>query len=136
VADGTRAKDLFEELNAPRPDMSAALVLMQTSETDPDFTTKRLLIKPRRSFDPDCFTLRELAAMERLAEIFREATADHMSEVSHVPGEPWHKVFKVDKRPQALIPYALVLDSQPDSITKEQADQIDEEEREARALFK
>jgi hypothetical protein len=53
-----------------------------------------------------------------------------MTEASHVPGAPWHKVFKVDNTPQALIPYALALDSKPGSITKEQADQIAEEERE------
>jgi uncharacterized phage-associated protein len=133
---GPVPKDLFEELNSPRPDMRSAMVIRATSESDPDFgETKRLLIAPRQTFDPSCFTKREVDTMERLAEIYRDATASQMVEVSHLARQPWHQVYVVEGRHQALIPYALALDSKPGSITKEQADLVEEEAHEADALF-
>lgn len=133
---GPVPKSLFEELKAPRPDMTRAVTLRQTPETDPDFTDKRLLILPRLSFDEGCFTERELEAMEKLADIYRDAYADQMTDVTHVKGAPWHQVYVVEARHQALIPYALALDGKSGSITAEQADEIAEEEREVAALFR
>ncbi len=128
--------DLFKELDAPPADLQKAVALKVASETDADVGGKGLTILPRASFDEHCFTSRELATMRRLAEIFREATAAQMSEVSHLPRQPWHQVYVVEKRKQQEIPYALALDDKPGAITKEQADLIAEEEREADALFK
>jgi hypothetical protein len=34
--------------------------------------------------------------MKRLAEIYREPYAKHMTGVSHVPGAPWHTVYEVN----------------------------------------
>lgn len=126
---------LYEELEAPEPDMGAALAITRAG-ADPDFPSARmLLLRPRREFDDGCFTPRELKAMQRLAEIYLDATADQMSEVSHLPGRPWHQVYKIEKKPQAPIPYGLALDNKPGSITREMEDEITLEEREARALF-
>lgn len=133
---GPVPRELFEEFDAPRADMKAALALRTAAETDPDFTGKHLTILPRVAFDDGCFTPRELAAMARLAEIFRDANADQMKEASHLPELPWHRVYEVEKQHLAQIPYALALDSKPGSITKEQAELIAEEAREVAALFK
>ena len=133
---GPVPRTLFDELDAPRDDMRAALLITSSKDTDPEIGGNRLDFKARRDFDDGCFTPRELAEMERLAEIFRDALGKTMTDVSHVPGAPWHRVYEVEKRHQALIPYELALDDKPDSITKEQAEQIAEEERELTALFK
>lgn len=126
---------LHAELEAPEPDMGAALIITRAG-TDPDFPSARmLLLKPRREFDDGCFTPRELGVLLQLAEIYLDATADQMSEVSHLPGRPWHQVYKIEKRPQAPIPYTLAIDSSPGSISREQAELISEEQRELEALF-
>lgn len=127
---------LHDELDAPVTDMKAALTITRVGDTDPDLPTPLLLIKPRHEFDDGCFTPRELRAMQRLAEIYLEATATQMTEASHLPGQPWHQVYEVEKRHQAPIPYGLALDNKPGSISKEQAELIDEEQRELEALFK
>jgi len=90
-------------------------------------------IKPAsHPFDDQDFTLRELAEMTRLAEIYRDAHPD-----TQAPGGPWHQTYWANwPKPQAVIPYRLALDSRPDSITTEQADIIEEEERELQALFR
>lgn len=129
---------LYEELKRPPPDMRAALSIREasTSTPDPDFKDRGMTISARVSFDPSFFTARELAELERLAEIFKDASASDMTMASHAMGQAWHQVFEVEKRSQALIPYSLALDSKPGSITQEQAEMIEEEAREAAALFK
>lgn len=127
---------LVDELKAPRPDMSAAIRITSASSIDEDFGSNALLFKPKRPFDDDCFTRREMAEMERLAEIYREAYAKQMTDVSHLRGAPWHTIYEVQKKHQAVIPYELALDGKPDSITKERAEEIRQEERELSAFFK
>lgn len=126
---------LHEELDAPKPDMKSALSITRVGDVDPDLPTPRLQIKPRHEFDDGCFTPRELKAMQRLAEVYLEATAAQMTEVSHLPGQPWHRIYEVERRPQALIPHGLALDGKPGSISRDQEEQIAEEERAVRALF-
>lgn len=133
---GPVPKRLYEELDDPKPDMKTALLITKARDRDTDFETDRLDFKPRRPFNDEWFTLRELEVMGKLSEIYRDATGFQISEVSHLRGEPWHKIFKVNNTPQALIPYALALDPEKsDSITIEQAELIAEEERELHALF-
>jgi uncharacterized phage-associated protein len=133
---GPVPRALYNELDAPRDDMREVIALKQSTESDPDFTDRRLIILARRQFDDGCFTPRELVAMQVLADIYLDAIADQMTEVTHLKGRPWHQVYEVEMRHQAQIPYALALDDKPGSLTKEQADTITEEEREVAALFK
>ncbi|WP_426749866.1 Panacea domain-containing protein [Myxococcus sp. Y35] len=134
---GPVPRELYRELDSPKPDLKDALVfkLASTSHPDPDFKDRGLTIIPRVAFDESFFTRRELAALNRLAEIYVDASAKEMTEVTHLANTPWHQVFEVENSPQALIPYTLALDSKPGSITKEQAKLIDEEAWEAAALF-
>lgn len=126
---------LYAELEAPDQDMKTVLKITAAG-ADPDFPNKRMLtFMPRREFDDGCFTKREMRILRQVAEVYQDATADQMSEASHLRGQPWHQVYEVEKRPQAVIPYVLALDSRPGSISREQADEIAREEREARLLF-
>jgi len=133
---GPVPKDLFEELKAPHADMTSALLIAPMAELDPDFGGTALVFKPRRAFDDGCFTPRELAAMTHLAEVYFTATGKQMTDVTHARGTLWHQIYEIEKRPQALIPFERALDGKPNSVTKEQAEQIAEEERELAALFK
>ncbi len=132
---GPVPNDLVDELKAPRPDFARAVFVHEEGAADPDLPGPRLMIRGRKKFDETVFTQRELDMLEHLADVFRDATASMMTEATHLAGEPWHHVFKVERRPQAEIPYRLALDEKPGSITAEQADQIEREEREAVALF-
>lgn len=132
---GPVPRDLYGEFKQPPPDMRATLVVRTDPADDPN-SDSRLQLTPRVAFDEDLFTKRELKVMADLADIYRDATGTDMSEVSHLRGRPWHQIYKVEKRPQALIPYPLALDDRPDSITKERAEEIEEEARALAAFFR
>lgn len=133
---GPVARELFEELDAPREDMRAVVLITSASKVNSDFGNDAMVFKPLRAFDEGCFTPRELKEMTRLAEIYKDAYAQTMTDLTHKRGTPWQQVYEVEKRPQALIPYALALDGKPDSITKEQAEEIEHDDRVSAALFK
>jgi uncharacterized phage-associated protein len=125
---------LQDEFRSPPQDMRSALAVFTVPGGDPD-SDGPLNITPRVGFDESHFTRRELGVMERLVEIYREAPASTMSEVSHLRGQPWHRIYTVENKPRALIPYTLALDGRPDSVTREQADEIEAEARELAILF-
>ncbi|MEX2716757.1 MAG: type II toxin-antitoxin system antitoxin SocA domain-containing protein [Candidatus Sigynarchaeota archaeon] len=102
---------LFDELKSPGPDLRAAL-------------------SRHREFDDSCFTARELVKMAQLADVYRDARGKAMTDVSL-----WHTVYVVEQRHQAEISFELALDGKPGSVTKQQAAEIKEEERELAALF-
>jgi len=132
---GPVPKELYEELDEPKPDFARAITVQKANLSDPDERDLGLKIIPRIAFSAQVFTTRELRMMERLAEIYRDAGASDMVEVTHLAGRPWHEIFELQKRPQAQIPYELALDGKQGSITKEQADLIAAEAREVAALF-
>jgi len=74
---------------------------------------KEIEFKARPGVKPDLsvFSPREKKILERLAEIFRDAEASDMTEVSHLPGEPWAKT-KAAKGLYAPIDYLLALESE------------------------
>ena len=127
--------ELFNELSAPRADMEKVFRVHTAPAGDPD-SDSRLSILPRADFDKDLFTKRELKEMARLVEVFRDATGEQMKIASHAVGLPWRQIYEVEGRRQALIPYDLALDDRPGSITKERADELQQEARAVAALFK
>lgn len=129
---GPVPRALFDEFKSPPSDMRSALTVIVADADDP---YSGLTIRPRVKFDESVFTRRELTEMRRLAEIYRDATADMMSEVSHLRGRPWHRIYEVENRHQALIPYTLALDGSPGSVTEEEAKEIEVEARELAVLF-
>lgn len=87
-------------------------------------------ILPRRKFDGKFLTKREKRIMDLLAEIYRDATADEMTEISHLPGEPWDKTRKT-KGMFKKISYWLAIDDL-DQESKEKITERVEEMREIR----
>jgi uncharacterized phage-associated protein len=132
---GPVPKDLFEEFDSPEPDLAALVALRRADLADPEELGFGVSITAKKNFNASLFTRREIETMERLAEIYLDAKASDMVEVTHLAQRPWHQIFVVQKQHQGPIPYELALDSKPDSITKEQADLIAEEAREVAALF-
>lgn len=110
--------DLFFEVkNRPDEDLKKSILII-----GPDVNEGRKLtkIKAKRKFDGRYFTKREIGLLEMLAEIFRDATADQMVEVSHLKNHPWDKTIK-EKGEKAKIDYMLALDGSDQS-------QLDREE--------
>jgi uncharacterized phage-associated protein len=132
---GPVPRQLQNEFRAPLADMRSVISLHFAPADDPD-ANSRLDILPRVRFDESHFTGRELDTMERLAEIFRDADGYMMTEASHQHGDPWDKIYRLEGRAQALIPYALALDDKrPDTVTKEWADEVALESRAIASLF-
>ncbi len=89
---------------------------------------------PRKKFDPKYFSKRELKIMAKVAEIFKETNAEDMSEVSHLPNQPWDRT-KNEKGLMEEIDYMLSFDNTKESLNKEIAQEMINEREEAQALF-
>ena len=74
---------------------------------------ERFEFKPKKRFDPQFFTKRERRIMETLAEMFRDAKGDDMTEVSHLRELPWRQVFGSGEGNGQPIPYDLALSCAP-----------------------
>lgn len=51
-------------------------------------------IKPKKGYKHRYLTKREMRIAEHLAEIFRDAKAEDISDISHIRGGPWQKALK------------------------------------------
>jgi hypothetical protein len=109
---GPVPKALYNELDHPAPDFAAAVTVMKTRDgLTKEF--KRRDIKPRGiAFNPRLFSKREIEIMSVIAEMFRDLTADDMTQYSHDPNLPWRKVFARGSGQGKPIPYELALESQ------------------------
>jgi len=77
--------------------------------------------------DPDLsiFTAREKKILERLADIYRDARAWQISEVSHMPREPWDIAFKQGGE-NCPIDYLLAIDDKSEISMEEARDSLKE----------
>lgn len=95
--------ELQNEVDHPAADMQQKLDL-----TAYEFAKGRALsITAKADFDAGLFSKRELRLLESLATEFRDASADDMIEATHLENQPWDKVFNVQGKKQANIPYEL-----------------------------
>jgi uncharacterized phage-associated protein len=120
--------DLFYELGDPKDDLRDHVAIL------PSAPGEFLQMKPRKKFDPKFFSKRELRIMTKIADIFKEANADDMMEVSHLPNEPWDKTKK-SKGLSSEIDYMLSLDNTRESLSIERVQEILKEREEVRSLF-
>lgn len=95
--------DVWRELRigAMREDLRDAVTVAEDEEFQQ--------IRSKAKFDDCHFTGRELRLLKKVSCIFKEATADQMVEVSHLPNEPWHRTIQ-EKGPSAKIDYLLAID--------------------------
>ena len=103
---------LKEEIDAPKPDMAEALRF----EEQPirHGTQTMLVVKPQVPFSDRHFSKREMSILRDLAGEYQDADADQMVEATHLENLPWSKVYEVEGRRQALIPYRLAV--RPDEV--------------------
>lgn len=68
-----------------------------------------LSFKSLQSPDLDVFSERENEILKKVADIFRDAKAKDMTEITHLKNEPWHRTLQT-KGEKARIDYLLSLD--------------------------
>jgi uncharacterized phage-associated protein len=95
---------LFEEIEAPSPDLASALNLETEGGEYP-----KLLIKPLADFNQSIFSKREMHLLSTLSSEYKEAKGVDMVEATHLENAPWDRVFNKERKPQAVIPYEYAL---------------------------
>lgn len=85
-------------------------IVVKTDDLRPGH--KEIQFKPMSGakLDLAVFSPRQKRILERLAEIYKDARASDMTEVSHLPGQPWATTMAT-KGLHAPIDYLLALDS-------------------------
>jgi uncharacterized phage-associated protein len=90
----------------------------KTDDLNPDY--KEYEFRSKSEPEMSVFTPRELEILERLAFMYKEASAREISEVSHLKNQPWD-VTKKTKGLQKPIDYMLALDNEAE-VSKEEAE--------------
>ena len=70
------------------------------------------------NFKEDIFSERELNILKQVTDIFRDARAEQMVEVSHLKNHPWERTLKT-KGSKKRIDYNLALDGSDDQLDPE-----------------
>jgi uncharacterized phage-associated protein len=125
---GPVARDLWHELSKPKDDLKAHIAILRSAPSE------FLKMLPRKKFDQKYFSKRELRIMALVADLFKEADANQMSEASHLPNQPWDKTKK-EKGLSEEIDYMLALDNTKESLSIERVQDILNEREEVRLLF-
>ena len=111
--------ELFNELSKkPRPNLQAAIKDL------PEGDFKK--IQPKKEFTDKYFSKRELRLLEETAYIFGDAKADEMVMSTHLLNDPWDRTIKTEGEFKK-IDYMLAIDDMKDSISRETAEEINNE---------
>lgn len=124
---GPVPRELFEELSGKmRPDMKAAIHDL------PEEGFQK--IRPKKRFDNQYFSKKEIKLLEDISFIFEDAKADDMVESTHLQNEPWDRTLK-QKGEFKKIDYMLAVDSEIISLPYEEAKDRMEERSEMYKIF-
>ena len=125
---GPVPKDLFEELtDHMKPDMRASIHDLPAGEGFQQ-------IQPKKKFDSQYFSKKEIKLLENLAFIFEDAKADTMVESTHLKNEPWDRTLK-EKGEFNKIDYMLAIDSDIVSMPYGEAKERVQERSEMYKIF-
>ena len=125
---GPVARELYYEIAKPKDDLKDHIAIL------PSAPGELLKMIPRKKFDSKYFSKRELKIMALIADLFKDANADDMSEISHLQNQPWDKTKK-EKGLSEEIDYMLSLDNTKESLSIERVQEILNEREEVRLLF-
>lgn len=118
---------LYEEIDAPQPDMAEALQFEERAIRNG--RQVMLVIKPQTEFSERHFSRREMGLMKKLAEDYIDADADDMIEATHLENTPWDKIYVQQGKILQLIPYELAARADEQEtimlIAKERAELIE-----------
>lgn len=89
-------------------DFRESLMIERTSDVDEEY--KELKFIAKISPDMRVFSPREKNILERLAEMYKTATASQLSEITHLKNTPWDKSYRQGAGRNSPIDYHLALD--------------------------
>jgi uncharacterized phage-associated protein len=95
---------LYDEMRNPSADMADAISIKSPPE-DADSTATPITIISPKKIATGFLTKREERIARELSEIFRDASADDMSNVSHDPKGPWSIAKRRSKKWGQVIDY-------------------------------
>lgn len=78
-------------------------------------------IVPKKPFDPDYFTNREISLLEELASKYKDKSAKEMVDITHEPNGPWARVYSEGSGKYERIPFELSLEGDNAARTLEKA---------------
>ena len=117
----------YEEIkggNIPN-DFSNMLASIPQEFADDYPEIKGYLYKAKAKIDESVFTPREMKILKWLCDVFRDATANQMSEVTHLHREPWDTTKKT-KGLYQYIDYLLAIDDTSSLCIDEARDKLRE----------
>lgn len=126
---------LYEEIKN-RINLKKFFKFIPEKSFDPEFTKDNVVrFVPKVKFDESLFSKREMRIMGELILLYKDVIAKDMTKASHDKKSPWYKVFKKEQKPQQLIPYEYILDNSPESISKDFAKELANDDKEMEQAF-
>lgn len=124
---------LYEQISKDKlpENFKKALLIEEEKDDDGESLGFKIHVKKNVKLDLEWFSPNEKEILEQVAEVFRDATAKEMSEITHLKNTPWNITIK-NKGKNALIDYFLALD-QETTLAKEEVEarfQLEKELRE------
>jgi uncharacterized phage-associated protein len=112
--------------NIPADFKDKIAIICNKDDLNPDYVEYE--IKPRMKTKPDMslFSPFEQEILSNLVLMYRDAPAKLMSEVSHLPNQPWYLTYQKGKGKNKYIDYLLSLDDQDEETIDEIRKQLNE----------
>ncbi len=130
---GPAPSNVWRELRAGAPTFlgdTVSITSIPNEETNRTFAK----LAAKKKFDGRYFSKRERQILEILAEIYRDANASDMVEITHLKNSPWDRTLKKFGE-NAVIDYMLALDGGPTQLDKQEIQtRLEEDAEEARLM--
>ena len=125
---GPVPKRLYDEIpDKMNHDMRRAISVFKTN-------ANFIKVSAKGKFDGRYFSKKELKLLEEIAFIFKDAKSENMVESTHLFNEPWDTTIKC-KGLYQNIDYMLAIDSDPSSISYDEANERKAERNEMFHIF-
>ena len=126
---------LYEEIKN-RINLKKFFKFIPEKSFDSEFTKDNVVrFVPKVTFDESLFSKREMRIMNQLIFLYKDVLAKNMTKAIHDRKGPWYKVFTKENKPQQLIPYEYILDNSPESISKDFAKELANDDKEMEQNF-
>lgn len=130
---GPVPKDFHEEVcnNEIPKDFADKLALVSFKSEESG--KEGAMFQAKAKADLSVFSPREQRILQNMAEVFRDADAKMISDISHFKNHPWDKTIK-EKGQRAKIDYTLALDQEAKVSLQEALDAVREREEMLKAF--
>jgi uncharacterized phage-associated protein len=117
--------ELHEAMDSGDPELLERFEIDRTISSR-GYTTIWLVSK--QQFDPKYFSKKELEILQSVSDRFEMMNGGEMEAYTHREGTPWYRVWEVEQRHQAEIPFEYALDDLPEEERQIVSDLASEQE--------